>query len=565
MGGWRYGSRGWVLGVVLVLLAGCTPGRGTPDASSSPSLTGPASAPSVSLEASLAGWLEPGGLATQSASYALDDLAIAGLAAPVEVAAHVVGPSGVSGAPLILFLHGYQASCVSDGLRDTTTDWPCRDGFSAIAHAEGFDYLQQRLASHGFLTASLSANGVNVLATDMGAGAGDRARSSLLARHLAAWASGEVRLGPGWPAADLGAVLLVGHSRGGEGVDRAVADGAGGSDVTIRGEVLIGPTGFQPADTSRVPVVSIVGYCDGDVGPAPAQNYVDRAAPPDLLRTSILVGGANHNYFNTEWVPEQSTVPGGYDDAYDEGGGVNPLCDPDGPDRLTPAEQQEVGMRLVTVAAAGLLRDDPAARAALDGRLALDPGAAAPMWLSAVGNGRTTLRYGDGFTASAADGVDAAACRGVSETEDLADCGAFLGEGAAPHWPAVTRGLQAEPFAQVRWQRAGGRLALDLPESLDLRGMDALEMRLAVSPDASPVRFLVGLEDAAGARAELGEVRLDALPGDEFLPSRRWGQQVALGLDQVHGVDLASVRAVELTPQTRVGEAWIIDVSARPA
>ena len=92
-------------------------------------------------------------------------------------------------------LHGYQASCVSDDLRDTTTDWPCRGGFSAIAHAQGFDYLQQRLASHGFLTAH------------------------------------------------LGAVLLVGHTRGGEGVDRAVADGVGGSDVTIGGEVLIGPTG----------------------------------------------------------------------------------------------------------------------------------------------------------------------------------------------------------------------------------------------------------------------------------------------------------------------------------
>lgn len=565
MGARWCGSRGWVLGAVLVLLAGCSAGGGVPGSSSSPSLTAPASAPGVSLEASLAPWLEPGGFATQSASYALDDLEIDGLAAPVEVAAHVVGPTGVTGAPLVVMLHGYQASCVSDDLRDTTTDWPCRGGFSAISHAQGFDYLQKRLASHGFLTASLSANGVNVLATDMGAGAGDRARSSLLARHLEGWASGEVRLGAGWPEADLGAVLLLGHSRGGEGVDRAVADGAGGSDVTIRGEVLIGPTGFRPAATTRVPVVSIVGYCDGDVGPAPAQRYVDRKSPPELLRTSILVGGANHNYFNTEWVPEQSTVPGGYDDAYDEGGGVNPLCDPDGPDRLAPAEQQEVGMRLVTVAAAGLLRDDPAALAALDGRIVLDPGTAAPMWLSAVGNGRTTLRFVDGFTASGSDGVDAGACRGVSETEDPADCGAFLGEGAAPHWPAVTQGLKAEPFAQVRWQHAGGRVALALPELLDLRGMDALEMRVAVSPEGSPVRFLVTLEDAAGDRAELGEVRLDALPSDDILPSRRWGQQVAFGLGELQGIDLASVRAVELAPQTNEGEAWIIDVSARPA
>lgn len=563
MGMRHRGWRRWGVGLVLTVLAGCTIGGGDPAVPPS------GAAPSQSLGApageGLATWLEPGGRQTQSTAYALDDLAIDGLAAPVEVAAHVVGPSGVPGpAPLILLLHGYQASCADEAGTDTTTQWPCPAGYLPMPHAEGFDYLQQRLASHGFLTVSVAANGVNVLATEMRAGAGDAARASLLARHLSAWASGEVELGPGWPEPDLGSVLLLGHSRGGEGVDRAVVDGAGGPAVTIRGEVLLAPTGFRPADASRVPVVSIVGYCDGDVGPWPAQRYVDRDAPPDVLRTSILVDGANHNFFNTEWVPETASVPGGYDDAFDESGEVGSLCDTSGPGRLSPGEQQAIGMGLVTVAAAGLLLEDPAALAALDGRSELDPQPAGHVWLSAAGRGRGTLQFGDGFTTSGTGAVDAASCWGVSETEDPADCGAFLGEGAAPHWPAVTRGLTAEEVAHVRWDRVGGRAALDLAEPWDLRGADALEMRIAVSPEGSPVRLQAAAVDSSGGTAELGEVELDALPEDETLPARRWGQQVTLGLDEVTGIDLSSVERIELAPSTSGGELWIIDLSARP-
>jgi dienelactone hydrolase len=563
--GVRWRSIGSLL-VVGGLLAGCSTGAGTPEpTASSVTPTSTESAAPEDPQEVLARWLGPGPHDTATAEYRLPDLDLASLAEPVEVSATVVGPTDVSGpVPLVLLLHGYQASCFSSDGKLVTTDWPCPAGLDPFPSAEGFDYLQQRLASHGLLAASIRANGVNVQATNLGEDAGARARSALVRRHLQAWASGEVELGTGWSAADLDRVMLVGHSRGGEGVDRTAARGAPGDPWRLGAEVLLAPTGFDPPAGTEVPLVSIVGYCDGDVGPAPAQQYVDRAAEPGLPRTSILVPGANHNFFNSEWVPGQSQVPGGYDDAYDEGGGIDPTCDPDGPDRLSPAEQQDVAAGLVTLAAAAHLFGDVVAAEALDGRLPVDLGAGTP-WVSAAGRGRDTRGLGPGYTLTGAGGTRAEACRGVSETEDPADCGAFVGEGVAVHWPAASRGRPAKDYAQVAWDEPGGAARLTMRQPLDLSGADALELRVAVSAEGAPVTLDVGVVDSAGASAGGGPVTLAALPGGPMLPSRRWGQQVVVPTADLAGVDLAAISEVTLTPRAGSGSAWVIDVSARPS
>jgi dienelactone hydrolase len=553
-----------LLASALLIVAGCGSGEADQPAPS-PSRTPSASPTAQTEELTLDRWLAPGEFATQTTTYQLEDLTIPGLPAPVEVEAQVIGPVGAEGpAPLVVLMHGYTASCWTPDGGEITTDWPCPKGMEPVPSAEGFTFLQQRLASQGYLTASLRANGVNALATDLQEGAGSQERAELVNRHLAAWASGEVSLGEAWPAADLGSVLLVGHSRGGEGVDRATTDGPADAAWAVRGEVLLGPTGFEPPGESRVPVVAIAGYCDGDVGMAPAQRYVDRDAPAGLLRSSVVVQGANHNFFNAEWVPGESTVPDGYDDAFDEAGQIDPMCDPEGSVRLTPAAQQDVAMRLLGVAAAGLLRGDAAAVAALDGRLAV-PGGGALIWVSAVGSGRTTLRMGEAYTATAAGGVVAEACRGVSETEDPGDCGAFDGEGSSVHWPAAFRGLPTGEFLRVHWEEPDGEVGLDLVEPLDLGAAESLELRVAVAPEGAPVRLGVGVTDSAGNRAELGEVLLDALPGGPRIPSRRWGQQVAVPLPGTGAVELGGVRSIWLAPRSERGALWVIDVSSRPA
>ena len=62
-----------------------------------------------------------------------------------------------------------------------------------------------------------------------------------------------------------------------------------------------------------------------------------------------------------------------------------------------------------------------------------------------------------------------------------------------------------------------------------------------------------------------GEVSLDALPGGSWIPSRRWGQQVALPLAGTGAIDLGGVRSIWLAPRSERGALWVIDVSSRPA
>jgi hypothetical protein len=118
------------------------------------------------------------------------------------------------------------------------------------------------------VTVSISANGIN--AQDGAEDGGAQARSSLVRLHLARWADWAGTRAPHRPVvrkrtrADLSRVLLIGHSRGGEGVNRAAMDSLypppaaqdgyhGPVRWKIRGTVLIGPTifGQNPVPTCR--------------------------------------------------------------------------------------------------------------------------------------------------------------------------------------------------------------------------------------------------------------------------------------------------------------------------
>jgi dienelactone hydrolase len=507
----------------------------------------------------------PGPLDTVATSYELPDLRIAGLRAPVEVEGHVVGPVGAEGPlPLAVLLHGYTASCWNPADGSSTTAWPCGEGSEPIANWRGFDYLQRRLASQGVLTVSLSGNGVNVMATEMGDDAGAAARSELVRHHLDAWAGGAVPGLEAWPEVDVDNVLLMGHSRGGEGVDRATRERPSDAAWTVRGEVLIAPTAFDPGDRGAVPVVAMTGYCDGDVGPGAAQRYVDRTADPALLRTAVIVEGANHNYFNAEWVPGDSVVPGAFDDAYLESGEIEPLCAPDAPTRLTADEQQDVAARILGLAAAAFLRDEAAAADVLDGRVAVPTARGTRVHVAAVGRERTTLTYGAGFTGAGEGAITVEPCDGISETEDPGDCGAFTGEGGAVHWPAAHRDPEVREYLELTWQAAEGAARLDLATPLDLSAAAAISARIALAPEGSPVGFDLALEDAAGGTATLAGGTIEAFPEGELLPSRRWGQQLDVRLGDAAGVDLTRITSVSLVPRSAPGRAWLIDLSALP-
>lgn len=542
--------------VSLLALSACTGGfTATPAPSAS------ADAATAAVEAAVS----PGDHRTTSSDYRLPDLRLPGVRLPVEVQGHVVGPIDVEGSlPLVVLLHGYTASCWRPADGSSTTDWPCRGGFRPIPSWRGFDYLQERLASQGYLTVSLHANGVNVLATQMGDDAGAAARAALVARHLDAWAAGQV---PGlnkWPSVDLDHVLLVGHSRGGEGVDRAVAERPADAAWTVAGEVLVAPTDFEPPERTSVPLVAMTGYCDGDVGPGPGQRYVDRLADLDLLRTSIVVAGANHNFFNAEWVPADATVPGGFDDALGESGEPDPMCAPGADTRLTAAEQQDVAQRVLGLAAAAFLRGDTAAADVLDGRVPLPVAGDTVVHVSAVGRGRTTLTHGSGYTADGQGAMKAFPCDGVSETEEADDCGRFTGEGQSVHWPGAYRGWPVEQYVELAW-RGDGVVVLTPTEPFDLSESTGVAARVALTPEGPPTAFAVTLTDAAGHDVTWTSNRIVPFPDGPRLPSRRYGFQVLAPRSDPGDVDLSAVTQVMLTPTAPRGHGWIIDVSAPPA
>ena len=121
----------------------------------------------------------PGPYRTRSGEYTLPALRLPGYPAPVEMQALVTAPVGAPGArPLAVFLHGWYASCYG-GPDSAANVWPCPTGSRPVPSYLGYRQAQELLASQGYLTVSISANGINGQRDADGDG-GAQARSSLV-------------------------------------------------------------------------------------------------------------------------------------------------------------------------------------------------------------------------------------------------------------------------------------------------------------------------------------------------------------------------------------------------
>ena len=269
----------------------------------------------------------PGPYRTQRLQYELPALAVDGYPAPVEVVAEVTTPVGAAGArPLVLFLHGRHSTCYRGGPAGASSgDWPCAPGWRPVPSHRGYRYITDVLASQGYVTVSIAANGINGqdgVFIDGGAAA----RSQLIRHHLALWAEWATVGGDPWGGRFLGRVdlhelVLVGHSRGGEGVERAAIDSDVDDPWQIKGLALIGPTAFGRQVAPGVHTTVVLPFCDGDVTSLEGQQYVDigRDLTTDrALRTSVMAMGTNHNFYNTEWTPGLARAPA-WDDWFDPG------------------------------------------------------------------------------------------------------------------------------------------------------------------------------------------------------------------------------------------------------
>src|SRR5262245_13906289 len=237
----------------------------------------------------------------------------------VPLNGHIVIPRGRGPFPLAVFAHGNHSP-----LENSTP---------------GYLYLCRLLASHGIIGATIDVNFLN------GANFGENdARAIVHLEHLKQFRTWNgLATHPLHAKVDLTRIMIVGHSRGGEGVGHAsffnrlssMQPDAMSPIVMLDGSTGLGPYRFglrvaaaiAPTDRQYVPVTGstivpdnyflIHGSRDGDVSSFSGYNTYNRAHAVDLANPTVSDGkfkallwvyGANHNQFNSVWGSE--TAPG---------------------------------------------------------------------------------------------------------------------------------------------------------------------------------------------------------------------------------------------------------------
>lgn len=509
----------------------------------------------------------PGPFTTVTSDYTLDPVKVAGMREPIEMVGHVVEPTAdapTGARPLVLFLHGRHEVCYDptggDGYADT---WPCPAPFAEIPSQLGYDYVQRVLASQGYTTVSVRVNGINAQDYRLDDGGAD-ARATIIEAHLDHW----VDLAPAHQV-DLSQVVLVGHSRGGEGVDRAAIEIPLSAPYTIAGQVLLAPTDFASHTAPYVPTVTLLPYCDGDVSDLQGQKFTDTgrdlAADDTSLKSSVLVMGANHNFFNTEWTPRIAAAPAS-DDWY---GDRDAACGTRNPDRLKAPQQRSVGTAYIA-GAVKLFTGDDAYLPMFDGSHVTVPSIGdADVRSHAIGGGRDERRPGSGVTPSAPhDGAKTRLCTGASsfETSSFAICGRGITDQVTPHWVYAGDPTPTRQFFEMSWTNRGAAGGLLLEQPLDL-STDRLELRTIVDSRFGDVRLGVRLTDGNGDSATLvpeGGSQLDALLTGPYL-TKLWAQALLVDATGASGVDLTDIRSVELVAGSKRGRVWVADLAAAPS
>ena len=300
----------------------------------------------------------PGPLAVTREEYNFGDTAFtpSDFPGPVELLASIHYPTNLAAGPfpVIVFLHGRHATCFKGG--SALLQWPCTANNSQpIPSYQGYDYVADVLASHGYVVVSVSANGINALDNlvfDLGA----LARAELIQRHLDILRTFNTTGGAPFGAKfvgrfDLTRVGTMGHSRGGEGVVRhQLLNNALGAPYGIKAVFPLAPVDFNRFIANNVALNVLLPYCDGDVSDLQGVHFYDDARynqPGDQSPKHYeLVMGANHNFYNTVWSPS-SPFPGSANDwlAFVPGGNADPQCGKGkGNKRLTEAQQRGTGL-----------------------------------------------------------------------------------------------------------------------------------------------------------------------------------------------------------------------------
>lgn len=559
----------------------------------------------------------PGPFTVLTATYDRGDEAFSCVPEPgceiadlTEVRAEVYYPAELSEGPfpLLIFLHGRHTSCYDPATGDATNNfWPCSDAnavlggsFVPIPSFRGYDYIGRVLASHGYIVASISANGINALDEQFPApvfnGIPDRAH--LVDAHFQLWSefnSVGSAVDPAPFASDfIGAVDLarvgtMGHSRGGDGVVNHASIFQSTTDYELVATLPIAPTNFLDTTVNEIDLGVLLGYCDGDVFTLPGTQFFDRSrynVPGDeSTKYTFLSLGSNHNFFNTAWTPEcwlnddlcwaddRGMMPG-FGATGDDFPGVfqffgvstDPFCSPppDGGGRLDPATQRLTGLAYTAaffrfhiggeVELGPLLRGDVAPP--------MTPPDDTFVGYHATASRRIDLnRLTEDTELAETTLAGTGGARGAVINGDLTvyeRCGFDTGSSCFPG--AVREAHLDNPGLsrlRVAWDAATDSFVNQLPAGArDVSGAEFFQFRVGVDytdPDnaiAPPVEFSITFNDATSSAtvnsmSQLGNDDLYFPPGTTEVKTTVMNT-LRLPLDLFAGVNLADLRSVTL-------------------
>lgn len=479
----------------------------------------------------------------------------------VEVLAEVRYPTDLVNGPypLVILLHGRHYPCYNTTTgAGTYQSWPCPSGYVPVPSYKGYDYAATVLASHGMIVASISADAINQIDNNL-SGYGMSERGLLIQHHLDKWQTFSTTGGSPFGTTFVGRVDMtrvgtMGHSRGGEGVIwNFERNKALGSPYGIKAVLPIEPVDFFGHFVNNVPVGVLLGYCDGDVYELPGRAYVDDAryavSTDDSPKYTFTTLGANHNFFNRYWTPDQFT-PATSDDWTDQ---TDPQCKTAAATRLTSAQQRGVGIAYMSAFFRRQLLD-----ADYDGILRGD--------VPPPPSAQTTAIYA-GYVPGAVDRRDLNRLAVTTEISTNTMGGAATQSGLSPYalcgdgiGPAcgASRSIW-DPYDRLSsvklwWAASGATYANQLPAGLlrDVSNFGSLQFRVAIDyNDAQNLAgqdqdFTVRLTDATGVTASLSASTYEKI----FFPPGSTANRTAvlntarLPMSAFVGVDTANIATV---------------------
>lgn len=509
------------------------------------------------------------------------------------------------GWPVVLYLHGRHVTCEYGGSVEFLGSGECPEtndsgapltATSPINSYEGYDYMAENLASHGYVVLSGNANDVND--KDTAGDAGADARAQIILHTLDMFRdidNGNRDSDDGDPSdgntnvndfsslvgsMDFSRVGIMGHSRGGQAVAHTINYNRG-TDRGAEGEInaphqfeavfSLAPTDFDEITATNTTFVTLLPYCDGDVSNLQGARTFDHTRYADDQESGVIFQlttmGTNHNYYNTIWTSDD------YSDGYS-------YCSEDVEDsgRDSPESQRRHGEFLMSSFFRLFLGQETEFLSYWQGKAQL-PASACPIddegnvqfpcddhvHLSAIVDPANRLDV-DTFLADSSLTVNSLGSENhYADFSSVSHCTPNTSGVGCPSDPSYSRAGQIA----LSWD-SEATFTADLP-TIPVLGMDTLSFRVGVNEDEARngggQDFRVVLRDCAGRESSvLASDFSSALfhpPGDvDYSEGKKITQNsVMIPLFAFKNVDLSSLEGIDLVfDQTTQGDVQITDL-----